>query len=92
MLGRVLWIHDSCSGSRPAGNQLPAVRRSPYSGVGSNVTGGRTNPSVQYVPTTGTLLVLNFAEVIQQAEEYYAPGSLGTFKLQLSVQVQNNQN
>jgi hypothetical protein len=35
--------------------------------------------------------VLNFAEVIQLTEEYYAPGSLGTFNLQLAVQVQNNQ-
>ncbi len=38
------------------------------------------------------LLVLNFAEVIQLTEEYYAPGSLGTFNLQLAVQAVNNQN
>ena len=44
------------------------------------------------MPTTGTLLVLNFGEIIQLAEEYYAPGSLGTFNLQVTVQVQNNQN
>ncbi|MFM7990528.1 MAG: hypothetical protein ACKPKO_65535, partial [Candidatus Fonsibacter sp.] len=36
--------------------------------------------------------MLNFAEVIQLTEEYYAPGSLGTFNLQFSVQGQNNQN
>ena len=47
---------------------------------------------VQYVPTTGTLLVLNFAEVIQLTEEYYAPSSLGTFNLQENLQVQNNRN
>jgi hypothetical protein len=35
--------------------------------------------------------VLNFAECIQLTEEYYAPGSLGTFNLQLTLQVQNNQ-
>jgi hypothetical protein len=35
--------------------------------------------------------VLNFAEVIQLTEEYYAPGSLGTFNLQLSLDVTNNQ-
>ena len=83
----------SCAGSRPAGvgNQLPPNTRSPYSGVGSNLAGGN-NPGVQYVPTTGTILVLNFAEVIQLTEEFYAPGSLGTFNLQLTVQAQNNQN
>ena len=36
-------------------------------------------------------MVLNFAEVIQLTEEYYAPGSLGNFNLQLSVQAVNNQ-
>jgi hypothetical protein len=35
--------------------------------------------------------VLNFAEVIQLTEEYYAPGSLGTFNLQMQVTCQNNQ-
>jgi len=82
----------SCCGSRPAANQTTAVTRSPYSGVGSNLAGGLTNPGVQYVPTTGTILVLNFGEVIQLTEEYYAPGSLGTFNLQINVQAQNNQN
>ena len=42
------------------------------------------------MPTTGSILVLNFAEVIQLTEEYYAPGSLGSFNLQVTVQ--NNQN
>ena len=36
--------------------------------------------------------MLNFGEIIQLTEEYYAPGSLGTFNLQVTVQVQNNQN
>ena len=44
----------------------------------------------QYSPTTGTILVLNFAEVIQLTEEYYAPGSLGSFNLQVRLEVQNN--
>jgi hypothetical protein len=52
----------------------------------------RRNPGIQYVPTTGTLLVLNVGEIIQLTEEYYAPGSLGTFNLQVTLQVQNNQN
>ena len=52
---------------------------------------GINNPGIQYIPTTGTILVLNFAEVIQLTEELYAPGSLGSFNLQLQVTVQNNQ-
>ncbi|MFM7984650.1 MAG: major capsid protein V20 domain-containing protein, partial [Candidatus Fonsibacter sp.] len=79
MLGRVLWLHDVLCWQQTNGNQLTAVTRSPYSGVGSNAAGGRNNTGVQYVPTTGTLLVLNFAKVIQLTEEYYAPGSLGNF-------------
>ncbi|MFM7990223.1 MAG: major capsid protein V20 domain-containing protein, partial [Candidatus Fonsibacter sp.] len=65
----------------------------PYKGVGANNQGRDTgNPSVQYVPTTSAILVLNFAEVIQLTEECYAPGSLGSFNLQLQVTVQNNMN
>ena len=35
-------------------------------------------------------MVLNFGEVIQLTDEYYAPGSLGTFNLQLQLEVVNN--
>ena len=65
--------------------------RSGYSGVGANLYGGN-NPGIQYVPTTGTILVLSFAEVIQLTDEYYAPGSLGSFNLSLSVAAVNNTN
>ncbi len=38
--------------------------------------GARTGtPGFQLSPTTGTILVLNFADFIQLAEEYYAPDS-----------------
>ena len=50
----------SCCGMRPNANQGTATTRSPYSGARSNLTGLRTNPGVQYVPTTGAILVLNF--------------------------------
>ncbi len=71
----------------------PIDLRNSFSGVGANsdVAGAAANPGVQYSATTGTILVLNFAEVIQLTEEYYAPGSLGTFNLQLAVQAVNNQ-
>ena len=45
----------------------------------------------QLVPTVGSVVVLNFAEVIQLTEDYYAPGSLGSFNLQVTVNVANNQ-
>jgi hypothetical protein len=45
---------------------------------------------VKQIPTTGSILVLNFGEVIQLTDEYYAPGSLGTFNLQLQLEVINN--
>ena len=63
-------------------------QRSAFTGVGPNLAGiNGINPGVQYVPTTGTLLVLNFGEIIQLTEEYYAPGSLGAFNLQITLQV-----
>jgi len=74
----------SCSGVGGGGN---AQLRDAFSGVGARIG----TPGFQLSPTTGTILVLNFAEVIQLTEEYYAPGSLGTFNLQLAAQVQNNQ-
>ncbi|MFM7984428.1 MAG: major capsid protein V20 domain-containing protein, partial [Candidatus Fonsibacter sp.] len=40
------------------------------------------------MPTTGTILVLNCGKVTKLTEEHYAPGSLGTFNLQLTVHVQ----
>ena len=75
--------------------------RNPYSGLGpksilAGVTAGNQNitgsdPGFKYIPTTGTILVLDFATVIQLTEEYFAPGSLGQFNLQISVDVVNNQ-
>ena len=44
--------------------------RTPYSGSGASEIAGLNNPGFQLIPTTGTILVLNFAEVIQLTEEY----------------------
>ena len=55
---------------------------------GGNPTDG--HPGFKLVPTTGSILVLNFADVLQLTEEYYAPGSLGSFNLQMKLTVQNN--
>ena len=81
----------SCCGKMNATSSTGT--RSAYTGVGANVAGsGSSVPGIQYAPTTGTLLVLNFGEIIQLTEEYYAPGSLGTFNLPITVQVRKNQN
>ena len=50
-----------------------------------------STPGFQLVPTVGSMVLLNFAEVIQLTETYYAPGSLGQINLQIAVSVQNNQ-
>ena len=73
--------------SAAAGSTTNVGLREPYLGLGAR----DASPGFQMSPTTGTILVLNFAEVIQLTEEYYAPGSLGSFNLQLTVQVQNTQ-
>ncbi|MFM7988413.1 MAG: major capsid protein V20 domain-containing protein, partial [Candidatus Fonsibacter sp.] len=57
----------------------------------------KNGPTLQPITTaneilTTTILVLNFAEVIQLTKEFYAPGSLGSFNLQLQVTVENHQN
>jgi hypothetical protein len=82
-------------------SDLYSSLRTPYSGVGPKSTLAAATPGAQningsdpgfkYVPTTGTILVLDFATVIQLTEEYFAPGSLGQFNLQISVDVVNNQ-
>jgi len=86
-LANMSW--DEFCGSTVSGAQNEGVNagvRSAYTGVGARAG----TPGFQMSPTTGTILVLNFAEVIQLTEEYYAPGSLGSFNLQLTVQAQNN--
>ena len=73
--------------SAASGSTTNVGLREPYLGLGAR----DASPGFQISPNTGTILVLSFAEVIQLTEEYYAPGSLGSFNLQLTVQVQNNQ-
>ena len=63
----------------------------PLAGSGSRMTpAGGGILGVRLVSTTGSILVLSFAEVIKLSDEYYAPGSLGTFNLQVTIQVRND--
>ena len=41
------------------------------------------------IPTSGSLLILEFGKDIQLTEDYYASGSLGNFSLQINLQVAN---
>ena len=78
-------------------NNLTEGRVGPLSGVGAfkpfNVESINVHRTIgaQLVPTVGSILVLNFAEVIQLTEDYLAPGSIGSFNLQTSLKVQNHQ-
>ena len=44
-------------------------------------------PGFQFLPTCGSMVVLNFGEHIQLIEDYYAPGSLGSFNLQVTIKL-----
>ena len=48
--------------------------RGPYEGYGASVYSG---PGIKLIPTTGSLLVLDFGNVIQLTEDYLAPGAWG---------------
>ena len=91
VLGRVLWFGDFLLWKKNGTSSTGF--KSGYTGVGPTlICTGNSNPGIQYAPTTGTLLVLNFGEIIQLTEEYYAPSSLGTLNLQVTLQVQSDQN
>ena len=73
--------------------------RSGFSGVGAYAPIGAptdaspsyVTPGFQLIPTVGSVCGLNFAEVIQLTEDYYAPGSIGSFNLQVALKVVNHQ-
>jgi hypothetical protein len=41
------------------------------------------------LPTSGSVLILDFAKDIQLVEDFYSPGSLGNFNLQMNLTVSN---
>ena len=62
-----------------------------WSGLGVGATTTSYPPStVGLVPTAGSYLVLEFGKDIQLTEDFYAPGSLGNFNLQVNMTVLNN--
>ena len=61
-----------------------------FSGNATEVTGTLAAPGAfRAVPTVGSFLVLEFGKDIQLVEDFYAPGSLGNFNLQVKVGVHN---
>ena len=62
--------------------------RGPLPLVGAGAYPGQ--PGFKYIPTTGSILVLDMATVVPLQEQYYAPGSIGQFNLQVTVDVANN--
>ena len=82
-------VYGSTS-SLSAYRQLGACFTSQYNIDGQAATAPTYSPGFKYVPTVGSIVVLNFGEVVQLTDEYYAPGSLGTFNLQISLDVVNS--
>ncbi len=59
----------------------------------NSIAGGNYSPSVPNgyrLWTSGSFLMLDFAQAIQLTEDFYAPGSLGNFNLQINLNVTNN--
>lgn len=52
----------------------------------ANKASGNPNQGSYPIPTTGSLLCLEFGKHIQLADDYYAPGSLGNFQFQFNLQ------
>ena len=74
-----------------AGKAGVSASLQPFTGVGARARTGTVNtPGFKYIPTTGSILVLNFGSVLQLTDEFYAASSLGTFNLQLQLEVENN--
>lgn len=55
--------------------------------IGVACVGSADNSQPAYIPTCGSVLVLNFGEHIQIQDDYYSPGSLGNFQFQFNLNV-----
>ena len=61
-----------------------------FSGNATEVSGSLAAPGAfKAVPTVGSFLVLEFGKDIQLVEDFYAPGSLGNFNIQVKLSVHN---
>ena len=58
----------------------------------SGYQSSQTTRNAATVPTCGGVLMLNFGDVINIAQDYFAPGSLSTCQFQITVNFTNNSN
>jgi len=88
-----LWRYSVESGSIQSWEEFSGVYNIGKPGLalpsGSGPAAGG-NIFSQLVPTVGSYLMLDFAKHINITEDYYAPGSLGNFNLQFTVDVGSN--
>ena len=74
-----LWRYSVENGSNQSWNEF-----SGFANVPDPVTGFGKR-----IPTSGSLLILEFGKDIQLTEDYYASGSLGNFNLQIQIGAYN---
>jgi hypothetical protein len=74
-----LWRYSVENGSNQSWLEFSGVAN-----VVDNVSGFGTR-----IPTSGSLIILEFGKDIQLTEDYYASGSLGNFNLQINVNAFN---
>jgi hypothetical protein len=79
---------DAISESRPGFSGVGAY--GPFLAKANYTDTNKVTPGIQYIPTVGSIVALNFGEHIALIEDYYAPGSIGSFSLQVTLKVQNN--
>jgi hypothetical protein len=87
--GMTLSVHGGSSNRFTYLGQYNAVPYSQYSGVGAGTLPGQSPTGLRIVPTTGSIVALQFGTDIQIPEEFYAPSSIGQFNLQVTVDVMN---
>lgn len=59
-----------------------------FNGSATKASGNGQAPITVY--TSGSFVVLSFGTQIQLAEQFYSPGSLGQFSLQIQIDAENN--
>lgn len=78
--------HDLWTASVESGSKQSFLEFAGYLNVGA--TGGLVNADM-YRATVGSVLCLSFGKHIPITEDYYAPGSTGSFVLQFTINLEN---
>jgi len=81
---------DLFRASIQSGSKQSWAEFSGYQQVGCGAGGSGAAGAGQTIPTCGSVLMLNFGDVINIAQDYYAPGSLSTAQFQITVNFVNN--